>query len=74
MMVLRTLIVGQTPDPVIWRLFWTCPGARRRASVPERVPSVISDFGPEARLNFARLWSSTRCDDGVARLDRRADP
>ena len=44
MMVLRALIVGQTPDPVIWRLFWTCPGARSCASVPERVLDMISDF------------------------------
>ena len=44
MMVLRALIVGQTPDPALWRLFWSCTGARRRASVLEWVPCVISDF------------------------------
>ena len=44
MMVLRALIVGQTPDPALWRLFRTRPGARRRANVLERVPGVISDF------------------------------
>ena len=43
-MVWRASIVGQTPDPALWRLFCTRPGTRSCASVPERVLDMISDF------------------------------